>query len=215
MPTSSGQWKRDSIDLDNQLQWMQHLWVSRELLLSLLQQNPRNPVFIQRFLNQHSQPATRLSVDRAIDRPHPPVDRAPNRELGHFSRSTGRSTELLPCACCARRSTGPVDRSPATAGGRSARSTDFLLLLLTCFAVVLPSSFVDDFLDDPCRLPRQSLSLSNRIMLTPTAIIKWMPFCFPCKCGNKEEWIWCSCFLSCSFDKVRCLRLVFVSSRWV
>ena len=51
---------------------------------------------------QVSKPAiaarTRLSVDRAVDRPLPlidrSVDRVPNRELGAFSRSTGRSTEL-------------------------------------------------------------------------------------------------------------------------
>ena len=43
--------------------------------------------------------------------------------MGTFSRSTGRSTELPPCARCARRSTGPVNRSPATAGGRPGRST--------------------------------------------------------------------------------------------
>ena len=28
---------------------------------------------------------TRLSVDRAVDRPLPPVDRVPNRELGTYS----------------------------------------------------------------------------------------------------------------------------------
>ena len=101
------------------------------------------------------------SVDR-------PVDRAPNRELGHFSRSTDRSTELPPCASCARRSTGPVDRSPATAGGRPGRSTEhLLLLLLTCFAAA--ASFVfrrrlpRRSLDDPCRLPPQSLDNPCRL----------------------------------------------------
>ena len=48
-----------------------------------------------------------------------------------------RSTELLLLRA--------VDRA-----GRPGRSTELLLLLLlTCFAAVLPSSFVDDFLDDP------------------------------------------------------------------
>ena len=83
------------------------------------------------------------SVDRPVNRSHPAVDR------------TGRP--LMPCACCARRSTGPVDRTPATAGGRPGRSTELLLLLLlTCFAAVLrrvlPSStfstILVDFLDD-------------------------------------------------------------------
>ena len=122
-----------------------------------------------RFLNQQKPTRTRLSVDRAVDRPYAPVDRAvdraPNRELGHFSRSTGRSTDLHPCACCARRSTGPVDRSSATAGGRSGRSTDLLLLLLlTCFAAA--ASFVFRR-----RLSRRSLSTSLIISsLFPTIL---------------------------------------------
>ena len=126
-----------------------------------MQQNPRNPAFIKQFSETAIAARTRLSVDRAVDRPLPPVDRsvnrAPNRELGTFSRSTGRSTELHPCA---RRSTGPVDRAPATAGGRPGRSIELLLLLLlTCF--VAAASFVfcrrlpRRSLDDPCRLPLQ------------------------------------------------------------
>ena len=73
---------------------------------------------------------SRLSVDRSVDRPQPTVDRASrpcltNRELGTFSRSTGRSTALL------LRSTGRVDRyAPCmfVHDGRPDRSTVLLLL---------------------------------------------------------------------------------------
>ena len=112
--------------------------------------------WISRFL-----PRTRLSVDRAVDRPPNspiPVDRAgrPKKpESWVLSvkgfRSTGRSTEKTrelgfvsqspavdrpvdrdrSCACCARRSTGPVDRSP-------------VLLCCCCFLPAVPLPFVVD-----------------------------------------------------------------------
>ena len=88
------------------------------------------------------------SVDRAV----PAVDRAVDRSCL--------------CACCARRSTGPVDRAPATAGGRLGRLTGTPVpAAVSCFLLLLPSSFVDDFLDDPSTILvdflDNILSLSN------------------------------------------------------
>jgi len=185
MPTSSGQWKRDLIDMENRLQYLQSTSdLKRAPNFPTSNRTLEIPYLYNWFLNQHSQPTTRLSIDRAVDRPLPPVDwsidRAPNRELSTFSRSTGQSTELLPCARCARQSTGPVDRSPATAGGRPGRSTDLLiLLLLTCFATVPSFLFHRRLswrsLDDTCRLPWQlSLSFQHKLSrLIVKALIHW------------------------------------------
>ena len=93
-----------------------------------------NPYKYNRFLNQQSQPATRLSVDRAVDRPHPPVDRtgrlfpteswvtSVGRPGGRPSSSSGRpggrslrpmctSVDRTgrPSTCYCGRSIGPVD----------------------------------------------------------------------------------------------------------
>ena len=60
------------------------------------------PVFIPTGFQNRNAARTRLSVDRAVDRPLPPVDRSvdrvPNRELGTYSqafRSTARSTDPI------------------------------------------------------------------------------------------------------------------------
>ena len=173
MPTSSGQWKRDLIDLKNRLQTYSTSDLKRAPDFLTYNKTLEIPFIYNRFLNQQKPTRTRLSVDRA-------VDRAPNRELGHFSRSTGRSTDLHPCACCACRSTGPVDRSPATAGGRPGRSIDLLLLLLlTCFAAA--ASFVFSrrlprrSLDDPCQLSWQyPLSFQQWTLKTRDVFLVWI-----------------------------------------
>ena len=75
----------------------------------------------------------------------------PNRELGTFSRLTGRSTALLlrstgpvdrySCACCCARSCTTVDRavdrSAASADGRPDRSTMRLLAAISAAAELL------------------------------------------------------------------------------
>ena len=143
------------------LQWLAASLNARELLLFLVKDtNPRNQ---QQPLNtQISESAEKYphpTVGRPGGRPTlPPVDRAvdrvPNRELGHFSRSTGRSTEIFPCARCAHRSTGPVDRLPACAGGRPRRSTAEPVLLLLFSAAVVSFAFRRRL---PWRSPRRPL----------------------------------------------------------
>ena len=144
------------------------------LLKDLLQDtNPRNqqqPLNTTDFRISRNYPHP--TVGRPDGRPTlPPVDRAvdrvPNRELGHFSRSAGRSIELFPCARCAHRSTAPVDRSSACAGGRPGRSTaePVLLLLLSSAAVSfvfrrrLPWQSPRRPLGYPCQLPWLIISL--------------------------------------------------------
>ena len=103
-------------------------------------------------------------VDRPVDRPHAPVDRAGRRSqprvgsLQSVDRPVDRSHPAvdrtgrpLRCACQrAHRSTGPVDRATASADGRPGRST---VRLFCCFLLLLNSGFPSSLRRLPRRLP--------------------------------------------------------------
>ena len=84
----------------------------------------------------------------------PPVDRSvdwvPNRELGTFSRSTDRSTELQLVHVVHVRSTGPFDRRTC-----SAAAAIFLLLSPLPFRRRLHWRSPRRPLGNPCQLPLQ------------------------------------------------------------
>ena len=152
--------------------WLQLLAAS--LNARELQQNPafrylQNPrpktrIYTNRFPKQKSS-LPRMSVDRVVDRPLLPVDRSvdrvPNRELGIYSqstRSTGRSTALWPCACCAHRSTDLLILWTVDWAGRPPRLFLLLLFFAACsFVCPLSTSLVITRrpLDDPCLHPWQ------------------------------------------------------------
>ena len=128
---------------------------------SLKDTNPRNQnnPFIGFKITLSEKQQTRLSVDRAVDRPLPPVDRSvdrvPNRELGTFSRSTARSTDLFLRACCARLCT-TVDRAgrPCACSCRRSTARSTVLLLEACSAAVL-LLLISDSSSSLRRLPRR------------------------------------------------------------
>ena len=123
-------------------------------ILSLNKTLGKTRIYTNRFSKQKRSPHP--LVVRPGGRPTPSTGRPVGRpgaqqRVGTFSRSTGRSTELQPRACCARRSTGPVDRTSDTAGGRPGRSTGTSdSCCCCCFRLLFPSSFRH-------RLPRRSL----------------------------------------------------------
>ena len=129
--------------------------------LDLLQKdtNPKNqqqPLNTTGFQTCKSQPA-RL-VGRPGGRPTSSTDRpGAQQRVGYFQSVDRAVDRSCLCACCARRSTGPVDRA-----GRP--STFYCCLAISW--LLLPSSFVIDFLGDHSTTPRRSLSTSSAILLS-------------------------------------------------
>ena len=130
-----------------------------DLLQDISPRNQQQPLNTTDFRISRNYPHP--TVGRPGGRPTlPPVDRVPNRELGTFSRSTERSTELFPCARCARRSTEFLMLRAVDRAGRPAN-----LFCCCCYFLLLsPFAFSSSTsLAITSTTPRQSMSTSSAI----------------------------------------------------
>ena len=167
MLTSPGQSKRDYITLEEDYNTSSTSDLKRAPDFFTSNKTLEIPYLYKQISKSAIAACTRLSVDRAVDRPHPPVDRTGRPfPTESWVTSVGRPGYLLVHVVHVGRPGRSTDLLLVRAVDRVGRQHNLFCCCCAVLLLLLPSSFVDDFLDDPSMILvdflDNILSLSNR-----------------------------------------------------